>query len=73
VRWHREGFKHYWTWKSRRQRAGRPPVDKEIHKLIRRMQSENVGWGAPANARLESMVNYSSWVLKYHKRQFQST
>ena len=30
VHWHREGFKHYWTWKSRRQRVGRPPVDKEI-------------------------------------------
>jgi putative transposase len=47
VRWHREGFKHYWTWKSRRQRVGRPPVDKEIRKLIQQMQSANVGWGAP--------------------------
>jgi hypothetical protein len=47
VRWHREGFKHYWTWKSRRQRVGRLPVDKEIRKLIRQMQSANIGWGAP--------------------------
>jgi putative transposase len=47
VRWHREGFRLYWTWKSRRQRVGRPPVDKEIRKLIRQMQSENIGWGAP--------------------------
>ena len=47
VRWHREGFKHYWTWKSRHQRVGRPPVDKEIRKLIRQMQSANIGWGAP--------------------------
>jgi transposase InsO family protein len=47
VRWHREGFRQYWTWKSRRQRPGRPPVDKEIRKLIRQMQSANVGWGAP--------------------------
>ena len=47
VRWHREGFRLYWTWKSRRQRVGRPPVDKEICKLIRQMQSANVGWGAP--------------------------
>ena len=47
VRWHREGFRRYWTWKSRRQRAGRPPVDKEIRKLIRQMQSANIGWGAP--------------------------
>ncbi len=47
VRWHRESFKHYWTWKSRRQHVGRPPVDKEIRKLIRQMQSANIGWGAP--------------------------
>ena len=48
VRWHREGFRLYWTWKSRRQRVGRPHVDKEIRKLIRQMQSANVGcWGAP--------------------------
>ena len=72
VRWHREGFRLYWTWKSRRQRVGRPHVDKEIRKLIRQMQSANVGWGAPATARHESMVNCSSWVLKYHKLQFPS-
>ena len=47
VRWHREGFRRYWTWKSRRQRVGRPPVDKEMCKLIRQMQSANIGWSAP--------------------------
>jgi len=47
VRWHREGFRRYWRWKSRRRRVGRPPVDTEIRKLIRQMQSANVGWGAP--------------------------
>jgi transposase InsO family protein len=47
VRWHREGFWLYWTWKSRRKHVGRPPVDKEIRKLIRQMQSANIGWGAP--------------------------
>ena len=45
VRWHREGFRRYWAWKSRR--AGRPVVDPELRFLIRRMQSENVTWGAP--------------------------
>ena len=49
VRWHREGFKHYWTCKSRRQRVGRPPVDKEIRKLIRQMQLANIGWGCSSN------------------------
>ena len=29
------------------QRAGRPSIDTEIRKLIRQMQSENIGWGAP--------------------------
>ncbi len=47
VRWHREGFRMYWTGKSRRPCVGRPPVDKEIRKLIQQMQSTNVGWGAP--------------------------
>ena len=47
VRWHREGFRRYWKRKSRRQRAGRPPIDTEIRKLIRQMQSANIGWDAP--------------------------
>jgi transposase InsO family protein len=45
VRWHRTGFRRYWAWKSRR--AGRPLVATELRSLIRRMQSENVTWGAP--------------------------
>jgi len=47
VRWHRAGFRHYWLWKSRRRRVGRPPIDREIRNLIHEMQSANVGWGAP--------------------------
>ena len=47
VRWHREGFRRYWAWKSRRQHAGRPTIDIEIRKLIRQMQAANIGWGAP--------------------------
>ena len=47
VRWHREGFRRYWRWKSRRRAAGRPPIDREIRELILEMQSANVGWGAP--------------------------
>ncbi len=45
VRWHREGFRRYWTWKSRR--IGRPQIDRELRQLIRRLQTENVTWGAP--------------------------
>jgi putative transposase len=47
VRWHRKGFRLYWTWKSRPRRGGRPAIDKEICKLIRQVQSANIGWGAP--------------------------
>ena len=47
VRWHRKGFRLYWTWKSRHKLAGRPAIDRNLRKLIRQMQSANVGWGAP--------------------------
>jgi len=45
VRWHRQGFKYYWRWKSRGR--GRPKLDPEIRALIRRMCLSNPGWGAP--------------------------
>jgi transposase InsO family protein len=48
VRWHRAGFKLYWTWLSRRRvRAGRKCVSKELRELIFRMVVENSTWGAP--------------------------
>ena len=47
VRWHRSGFRRYWTWKSRRGRAGRPRVAPEIRELIRDMSRANPLWGAP--------------------------
>jgi len=48
VRWHRAGFKLYWTWLSRRRvRAGRKCVSKELRELIFRMVAENSTWGAP--------------------------
>ena len=45
VRWHRQGFRYYWTWKSRC--SGRPKVDPAIRDLIRRMCRANPLWGAP--------------------------
>ena len=47
VRWHRQGFKLYCRWKSRGGKVGRPRVDAEIRKLIRRMSLENPTWGTP--------------------------
>jgi hypothetical protein len=46
IGWHRNGFKLYWTWKSRNN-GGRPPIDAQIRALIRRMARENPTWGAP--------------------------
>jgi putative transposase len=47
IRWHRQGFRLFWRWKSRGQRVGRPKIDKELRELIRRMSRENLLWGAP--------------------------
>ncbi len=46
VRWHRDGFRLYWRWKSRK-KPGRPKIDAEIRSLIRRMSRENATWGTP--------------------------
>src|SRR5438552_4863061 len=46
VQWHRQGFRRYWAWKSRR-RSGRPLVSTELRDLIRRMSAANPLWGAP--------------------------
>jgi putative transposase len=48
VRWHRAGFKVYWTWLSRhRSRTGRKCVSRELRELIFRMVAENSTWVAP--------------------------
>ena len=47
IRWHRCGFRRYWTWKSRRRRPGRPGVAPEIRELIRNLSRANPLWGAP--------------------------
>ncbi len=44
IRWHRQGFRLYWRWKSR-SRGGRPKLDAEIRVLIRRMSRGNPTWG----------------------------
>jgi len=47
VRWHRAGFRRYWSWLSRRRRSeGRPAIDADVRALIHRMALDN-SWGAP--------------------------
>ena len=46
IAWHRQGFRLYWSWKSRR-RTGRPTLSPELRALIRTMSQSNPLWGAP--------------------------
>jgi transposase InsO family protein len=46
IAWHRQGFRLFWTWKSRR-RVGRPVVAADLRALIRTMSKANPLWGAP--------------------------
>src|SRR5262245_35621922 len=42
TRWHRQGFRLFWRWKST---PGRPPLPADLQVLIRRMARENPSWG----------------------------
>jgi transposase InsO family protein len=43
TRWHRKGFRLFWRWNSKP--TGRPPLPKNLRRLIRQMAGENVTWG----------------------------
>ena len=45
VSWHSAGFRRFWRLRSRP--LGRPTINDEIRGLIRRMKTDNPGWGAP--------------------------
>jgi hypothetical protein len=47
IRWHRQGFRAFWTWKSRHRGPGRPPIGSELRALIHEMAHANSLWGAP--------------------------
>ena len=42
IRWHRQGFRLFWRWKSQ---PGRPPIPPELQALIRQMAHDNPTWG----------------------------
>jgi len=42
IRWHREGYRVFWRWKSRK---GRPRIPEDLRGLIRQMAQENPLWG----------------------------
>src|SRR5258708_17035070 len=71
IKWHRQGFKCYWRWKSRAGRVGRPRIDLEIRDLIRRMSHENPIWGVPRIQAELHLLGYKvaeSTVAKYRVR-----
>ncbi len=71
VKWHRQGFKLYWRFKSRK-RSGRPRISPEIRKLIRQMSQENPTWGVPRIKSELALLGYEvaeSTVAKYMHRQ----
>src|SRR5215471_12739405 len=48
VRWHRTGFRLYWSLISRvRKQLARKKLPMEVRKLIFRMVADNPTWGAP--------------------------
>src|SRR5215468_8648445 len=47
IKWHRQGFRLYWRWKSKAGRPGGPRIVAEIRELIHRLSRENPLWGTP--------------------------
>jgi putative transposase len=48
LRWHRAGFRLYWSLISQvKKQVGRKKLSKEVRDLIFRMVAENPTWGAP--------------------------
>lgn len=45
IGWHRQGWRIFWRWKSRKKKPGHPPVNTKVIALIRRMAEENPSWG----------------------------
>src|SRR4030095_1342635 len=46
LRWHRNGFRLFWRWRSRR-RPGGPPIHADPARPIWRMWEANPSWGSP--------------------------
>src|SRR6266849_6757888 len=57
VQWHRQGFRLFWRWRSR---SGRPPVNRELRKLIREVSRE-------------STASFSSWAWTLARSRSPST
>ena len=68
IKWHCQGFRLYWRWKSKSSLPGRPQIGPEIRNLIRRLSEENPLWGTPriqAELHLLGLEVAESTVAKY--------
>ena len=45
LRWHRDIVRRRWARRSRRGRAGRPPVRRNVRSVVLRLARENESWG----------------------------
>jgi hypothetical protein len=62
VRWHRTGFRLYWSLISKvRRQVGRNPLSKEVRDLIFQMVAENSSWGAPRIHGEILMLGFDVW------------
>ena len=72
ARWHKSGFKLYWTRKCKKGRGpGRPKTDPMIRRLIRQISRDNPFWGTPMIQKTLALLGYkvsSSTIWKYLDR-----
>src|SRR5712692_4019055 len=45
LRWHAQGWRTYWRWRSKQGKPGRKRIPLEVRELIRRVAQENPLWG----------------------------
>jgi hypothetical protein len=73
IRWHRQGFKFYWRWRSRPKRLGRPTIPRVHIEFIMRMSRDNPSWGEDKineELRVKFGVSHStSTIRKYMARR----
>ena len=79
IRWHRQGFRYYWKWRSRARWPGRPRTPRETRVLICQMSQDNPLWGAPRiHGELLKLgidigqTTVSKYMVRHHKPPSQS-
>ena len=67
IRWHRQGFRLIWRWRSRNRKGGRPHIPRRDIELIKRISRENPAWGEDKIAlelRLKLGVEHSTSTIR---------